>query len=84
MLSLRPLPFRSKFIKFLHFPIVNHFIGQVVKEVRLCVSRTASSSPKTGIVLLNMGGPQKVEQVHDYLHQIMTDRDMIQLPFAQE
>ncbi|XP_063929343.1 ferrochelatase, mitochondrial isoform X2 [Zophobas morio] len=57
---------------------------RIVKEVRLCVSRTASSSPKTGIVLLNMGGPQKVEQVHDYLHQIMTDRDMIQLPFAQD
>ncbi|RZC41853.1 ferrochelatase, mitochondrial, partial [Asbolus verrucosus] len=30
-----------------------------------------------------MGGPQKLEQVHDYLNQIMTDRDMIQLPFAQ-
>ncbi|XP_050545027.1 ferrochelatase, mitochondrial isoform X2 [Daktulosphaira vitifoliae] len=31
--------------------------------------------------MLNMGGPQHVNQVHDYLHRIMTDRDMMQLPF---
>lgn len=28
-----------------------------------------------------MGGPQNTDQVHDYLLRIMTDRDMIQLPF---
>lgn len=33
--------------------------------------------------MLNMGGPQKVDQVHDYLLRIMTDRDMIQLPIMQ-
>ncbi|KAJ0169262.1 hypothetical protein K1T71_015146 [Dendrolimus kikuchii] len=36
--------------------------------------------PKTAIVMLNMGGPQTTAQVGDYLHRIMTDRDMIQLP----
>lgn len=30
--------------------------------------------------MLNMGGPQTTDQVHDYLLRIMTDRDMIQLP----
>lgn len=40
--------------------------------------------PKTGILLLNMGGPQNTDQVHDYLHRIMTDRDMIQLPFQSK
>lgn len=39
------------------------------------------TKPKTGVLLLNMGGPQKTDQVHDYLLRIMTDRDMIQLPF---
>lgn len=39
------------------------------------------TKPKTGILLLNMGGPQRTDQVHDYLLRIMTDRDMIQLPF---
>lgn len=38
------------------------------------------SKPRTAIVMLNMGGPQNTDQVHDYLHRIMTDRDMIQLP----
>uniref|UniRef100_A0A1B6DFR4 Ferrochelatase n=3 Tax=Clastoptera arizonana TaxID=38151 RepID=A0A1B6DFR4_9HEMI len=38
------------------------------------------SNPKTAILLLNMGGPQKTDQVHEYLLRIMTDRDMIQLP----
>ncbi|XP_055315842.1 ferrochelatase, mitochondrial [Sitodiplosis mosellana] len=37
--------------------------------------------PKTAVLLLNMGGPQNTDQVHDYLLRIMTDRDMIQLPF---
>ncbi|XP_014219770.1 ferrochelatase, mitochondrial isoform X2 [Copidosoma floridanum] len=38
------------------------------------------SRPKTGILMLNMGGPTKTDQVGQYLHRIMTDRDMIQLP----
>ncbi|KAL3266210.1 hypothetical protein HHI36_010392 [Cryptolaemus montrouzieri] len=46
--------------------------------------RNVSNKPKTGIVMMNMGGPQKVEHVYNYLHNIMTDRDMIQLPFAQD
>jgi ferrochelatase len=41
-------------------------------------------SPKTGILLLNMGGPERLEQVHDYLLGIMTDRDMMQLPFQSK
>ncbi|XP_022830699.1 ferrochelatase, mitochondrial-like [Spodoptera litura] len=36
--------------------------------------------PKTAIVMLNMGGPTNIDEVGDYLHRIMTDRDMIQLP----
>lgn len=36
--------------------------------------------PKTGILMLNMGGPSNTSQVHEYLLRIMTDRDMIQLP----
>ena len=36
--------------------------------------------PKTGILMLNMGGPTTTEQVHEYLFRIMTDHDMIQLP----
>ncbi|CAG9855103.1 unnamed protein product [Phyllotreta striolata] len=44
---------------------------------------TGLKKPKTGIVLINMGGPESTDQVYDYLYRIMTDRDMIQLPIAQ-
>uniref|UniRef100_A0A1B6KI31 Ferrochelatase n=1 Tax=Graphocephala atropunctata TaxID=36148 RepID=A0A1B6KI31_9HEMI len=43
-------------------------------------SSMSSANPKTAILMLNMGGPQHTDQVHDYLLRIMTDRDMIQLP----
>ncbi|EDW67967.1 ferrochelatase, mitochondrial [Drosophila virilis] len=42
--------------------------------------RFSSQKAKTAILMLNMGGPQHTDQVHDYLLRIMTDRDMIQLP----
>lgn len=45
---------------------------------------THGERPKTGILMLNMGGPQNVTQVHDYLLKIMTDRDMIQLPVQSQ
>lgn len=50
---------------------------------RLC-STASLGNPKTGVVMLNMGGPENVDQVHDYLLRIMTDREMIQLPLMQE
>lgn len=36
--------------------------------------------PKTGIIMLNMGGPATTDEVHNYLLRIMTDTDIIQLP----
>lgn len=42
-----------------------------------------TEKPKTAILMLNMGGPERIDQVHDYLLGIMTDRDMIQLPFQR-
>ncbi|CAH2987751.1 unnamed protein product [Chilo suppressalis] len=49
---------------------------------RMAYSMAADTvmNPKTAIIMLNMGGPQTTDQVGDYLHRIMTDRDMIQLP----
>ena len=39
-----------------------------------------SHSPKTGILLLNMGGPEKVEGVYDFLLNLFSDPDLIPLP----
>lgn len=56
-----------------------------ISSVRSFASNTVRNDrrPKTAILMLNMGGPQTTDQVHDYLLRIMTDRDMIQLPFQR-
>ncbi|XP_062511665.1 ferrochelatase, mitochondrial-like [Corticium candelabrum] len=41
---------------------------------------TENRKPKTGVLLLNLGGPEKVEDVHDFLLRLFSDRDLIQLP----
>ncbi|XP_055699667.1 ferrochelatase, mitochondrial [Phlebotomus papatasi] len=46
----------------------------------LSASAVIQQKAKTAVLMLNMGGPQTTQQVHDYLLGIMTDRDMIQLP----
>ncbi|XP_023173886.1 ferrochelatase, mitochondrial [Drosophila hydei] len=64
---------------FLH----NRSLCKVASNVANCATsnvRFSSQKPKTAILMLNMGGPQHTDQVHDYLLRIMTDRDMIQLP----
>uniref|UniRef100_A0A0K8TXJ6 Ferrochelatase n=1 Tax=Bactrocera latifrons TaxID=174628 RepID=A0A0K8TXJ6_BACLA len=58
-------------------------LSSALKTVGTSVSLRFNSTivkPKTAILMLNMGGPQHTDQVHDYLLRIMTDRDMIQLP----
>ncbi|KAL0858440.1 hypothetical protein ABMA27_012316 [Loxostege sticticalis] len=51
-----------------------------VSAYSTAVETSSVAKPKTAIIMLNMGGPQTTDQVGDYLHRIMTDRDMIQLP----
>jgi len=39
--------------------------------------------PRTGILLLNMGGPEKLDDVHAFLLRLFSDRDLMKLPFQQ-
>uniref|UniRef100_A0A2P2I2L6 Ferrochelatase n=1 Tax=Hirondellea gigas TaxID=1518452 RepID=A0A2P2I2L6_9CRUS len=39
--------------------------------------------PKTGILMLNMGGPRSSSEVHDFLSRLFQDRDIIQLPMQK-
>ncbi|XP_060916914.1 ferrochelatase, mitochondrial [Labrus mixtus] len=39
-----------------------------------------SKKPKTGILMLNMGGPEKLEDVHDFLLRLFMDTDLMKLP----
>ncbi|KAG8504550.1 Ferrochelatase, mitochondrial [Galemys pyrenaicus] len=40
--------------------------------------------PKTGILMLNMGGPETVGDVHDFLLRLFLDRDLMTLPFQNK
>jgi len=40
--------------------------------------------PKTGVLMLNMGGPRTTAEVHDFLLRLFQDRDIIQLPFQKQ
>lgn len=47
----------------------------------LCFSSAqVSSKPKTGVMLLNMGGPETTNEVHDFLLRLFSDRDLMVLP----
>ena len=38
------------------------------------------SQVNTGILLLNMGGPEKTDDVYDFLNRLFSDKDIIPLP----
>ena len=44
---------------------------------------TSRVKPRTGILLLNMGGPETLDQVHDFLLRLFSDGDLIPLPFQR-
>ncbi|CAH1789178.1 unnamed protein product [Owenia fusiformis] len=39
-----------------------------------------TSRPKTGIMMLNLGGPETLDDVHDFLLRLFRDKDLIPLP----
>src|SRR3954471_24498255 len=41
----------------------------------------SSARPKTGIVMLNLGGPATLDDVEPFLLELFADREIIQLPF---
>ena len=42
-----------------------------------------NSTPKTAVILLNMGGPQSNEEVHPYLKELFQDRELLKLPLQK-
>lgn len=63
---------------------VSKITGELLHHRTFSLSATNANKTKTAILMLNMGGPQNTSQVHDYLLNIMTDRDMIQLPMQSK
>lgn len=46
-------------------------------------SSASSQRPRTGIVLLNLGGPETLDDVEPFLLRLFADREIIQLPFQR-
>lgn len=41
--------------------------------------KQADAKPKTGILMMNLGGPEKSSQVYDFLMRLFSDKDLIPL-----
>ncbi|GJJ76421.1 protoporphyrin/coproporphyrin ferrochelatase [Entomortierella parvispora] len=61
-----------------------------VSAMRSFASTTSTSEtsqsqkkPKTGIVLMNLGGPATEDEVHDFLLRLFSDGDLIPLPLQK-
>lgn len=53
----------------------------LLKLSRRAMSTTrVKENVKTGILMLNMGGPRKSDEVKDFLTRLFLDRDIIKLP----
>ena len=52
-------------------------------SARLLSDSKPASQPKTGILMLNMGGPSTLTEVGPFLQNLFADRDIIQLPFQR-
>lgn len=54
--------------------------GDAVASAQVAEAPADEAQPKTGILMLNMGGPRTTDDVHDFLLRLFSDRDIIQLP----
>ena len=47
------------------------------------VTRCFAARPKTGILMMNMGGPRTIPEVKPFLTNLFNDKDLIPLPINQ-
>merc|ERR1719330_2271593 len=59
--------------------------GSQAGQTRLCSSVAGEQQkPKTGILMLNMGGPRNSGEVQEFLTNLFADRDIIKLPLQNK
>lgn len=56
------------------------FINTEKSQRQFATASQANPKPKTGIILLNLGGPETTDDVHDFLLRLFLDKDLIPLP----
>ena len=52
--------------------------------MNISIHGTKKAAAKTGILMLNMGGPKSGDEVQDFLTRLFLDRDIIKLPFQSK
>jgi len=55
----------------------------LLRTSRYAMSSSAKEKVKTGILMLNMGGPKKADEVQEFLTRLFLDRDIIKLPLQE-
>ena len=70
-------------IPFHLFPFKASFLYLNLSE-EMRITRALRQKPKTGILMLNMGGPSTIPEVKPFLSRLFNDRDLLKLPFNQE
>ena len=59
------------------------FAGVRCAALRYSLGSFLQKRTATGIVMLNMGGPESLEEVGPFLHNLFTDTDIIEMPFQR-
>lgn len=54
-----------------------HIFQKLLVRNTRCMS---TASPKIGILMLNLGGPETVDDVRPFLTRLFSDKDLIPLP----
>ena len=73
----------SKMILHSHLFHSGSIIRTAVSDLALKATVSESSRPKTGILMLNMGGPSTLSEVGEFLQNLFKDRDIIQMPLQE-
>nr|CAB3245701.1 ferrochelatase, mitochondrial-like [Phallusia mammillata] len=55
-------------------------VSTIVSMRYMNTEQSSFEKPKTGILLLNMGGPETVDGVYDFLLRLFSDPDLLPLP----
>lgn len=54
--------------------------AQSLMRRHFSTSVAAAGNVKTGIIMLNLGGPETTKDVHPFLLRLFSDKDLIPLP----
>ncbi|WVR08940.1 ferrochelatase [Kwoniella sp. DSM 27419] len=77
MLSQRPAVNLARSVR----PGGSAQLRRSLATVRDVPASSSAAKPPTAVVMMNMGGPSTIPEVHGFLSRLFHDRDLIPLPF---